>query len=61
MTEADFKLGKLPAQPARPKLRFASIAAQLAAPPVDVDWTTGVEDWPSMRPGWSSTTRWPAT
>jgi hypothetical protein len=40
------KLGKLPAQPARPKLRFASIAAQLAAPPAVEDWTTGVEDWP---------------
>lgn len=41
-----FKLGKLPAQPARPKLRFASIAAQLDAPPAAADWLTGVTDWP---------------
>lgn len=41
-----FKLGKLPAQPARPKLRFATIAAQLEAPPAAADWLTGIADWP---------------
>jgi len=41
-----FKLGKLPAQPARPKLRFASIAARLTAPPESSDWISGVESWP---------------
>jgi hypothetical protein len=41
-----FKLGKLPAQPARPKLRFASIAAQLEAPPASTDWVSGVQSWP---------------
>jgi hypothetical protein len=50
MTKVDdnrrLKLGRLPAQPARPKLRFSAIAAQLEAPPASADWLTGVSDWP---------------
>jgi hypothetical protein len=42
-----FRGGKLPAQPARPQLRFSAYATPaLPAPPASVDWLSAVEDWP---------------
>jgi len=41
-----FKLGKLHATPARPKLRFASLTAGLPAPAASVDFYSEVTDWP---------------
>lgn len=41
-----FPGGKLPAQPARPQLRFGSYARSLPAPPDSQDWLTRVTDWP---------------
>jgi hypothetical protein len=46
MSNTRLKLGKLPAQPARPKLRFASIARRLAAPMTSADWLRGIDSWP---------------
>lgn len=40
------KLGKLPAQPARPKLRFAAVANQLPPAPATADWLSDVPSWP---------------
>lgn len=41
-----FRLGKQRATPARPKLRFATLAGSLAAPPATLDFYTEVSDWP---------------
>jgi hypothetical protein len=41
-----FRGGKLPAQPARPQLRFASFTPALPAPPVSQDWLGQVPEWP---------------
>lgn len=46
MSNTTLKLGKLPAQPARPKLRFSTIASALEAPPATSDWLTEVQSWP---------------
>jgi len=40
------KLGKLPAQPARPQLRFSRVLAALPAPPSSKDYYSQVADWP---------------
>lgn len=39
-------LGKLPATPARPKLRFAPLAAGRGTPPATLDFYSEVTDWP---------------
>lgn len=41
-----YKFGKLHATPARPKLRFASLAGALPAPVAAVDFYSAVADWP---------------
>jgi hypothetical protein len=42
-----FRLGKLPAQPARPHLKFSAVLQErLAAPPVTVDWQDDHIVWP---------------
>lgn len=40
------RLGKLPAQPARPQLRLAELATTLPAPPTAVDFYSKVTSWP---------------
>lgn len=40
------RLGKLPAQPARPQLRLAELATALPAPPAAVDFYSKVASWP---------------
>lgn len=42
-----FRGGRLPAQPARPALRFGAYSAQIPAPPASSDWLTAVPagDW----------------
>lgn len=39
-------LGKLPSQPARPKLRFAALTSGLPPAPATADWYSEVADWP---------------
>ena len=42
-----FRLGKLPAQPARPHLKFSAVLQErLAAPPAAVDWQDDRIAWP---------------
>jgi hypothetical protein len=41
-----FPGGKLPAQPGRKQLRFASFTPALPAPPDTQDWLSQVTDWP---------------
>lgn len=41
-----FRLGRLPAEPARPHLRLADYTIDLAAPPPAVDWLSAVTSWP---------------
>ncbi|MFE8944490.1 hypothetical protein [Streptomyces sp. NPDC007856] len=42
-----FRLGKLPAQPARPQLRLSAVLAErLAAPPASADWQDDRITWP---------------
>jgi hypothetical protein len=40
------RLGKLPAQPARPQLRLARLTTTLPAPPPTIDFFSDVADWP---------------
>lgn len=40
------RLGKLPAQPARPQLRLAELATTLPAPPTSADFYSRVPSWP---------------
>lgn len=41
-----YRLGKLPAQPARPQLRLAKLATALPSPPTTVNFYSDVTDWP---------------
>lgn len=47
MTSTTFRLGKLPAQPARPHLSLSAVLHErLAAPPASTDWQSNSITWP---------------
>ena len=41
-----YRLGKLPAQPARAQLKLARLSSELPAPPTSVDFYSKVTGWP---------------
>jgi hypothetical protein len=41
-----YPLGKLPAQPARPQLKFSAVLSRLPAPPASSDWQDDSISWP---------------
>ena len=46
MSSTTFRLGKLPAQPARPHLSLSPVLAALPTPPASVDWQSDAITWP---------------